>query len=70
MMCLINLHFRDKNPLSQKLIVRNSRFYEFWTSELVCYNWRLLDSFILREAYYAIGLNLAPTDYLYRVDKN
>ncbi len=31
-MCLINLRLQDKKPLSQKLIVRNSRFHEFWTT--------------------------------------
>ena len=33
-MCLINQRLRDKNPLSQKLIVRNARFHEFCTAKL------------------------------------
>jgi len=28
-MCIINQRFRDKKPLSQKLIVKNSRFVSF-----------------------------------------
>ncbi len=32
-MCLTNLGLRDKKPLSQKLIVRNSRFREFGTAK-------------------------------------
>ena len=33
-MCIKNLRFRDKKPLSQKLIVRNSRFRDFGTAKL------------------------------------
>ena len=31
-MRLTNVRLQDKKPLSQKLIVRNSRFHEFWTT--------------------------------------
>jgi len=33
-MCLTNLGLRDKKPLSQKLIVRNSRFHEIGAAKL------------------------------------
>ena len=32
-MCVINLRFQDEKPLSQKLIVRNSRFMSFGTAK-------------------------------------
>jgi len=32
-MCLTNQSYQDKKPLSQKLIVRNSRFNEFCTAK-------------------------------------
>ena len=32
--CLINRRFRDKNTLSQKLIVKNFRIHSFGTAKL------------------------------------
>ena len=52
--CIINLRLRDKKSLSQKLIVKSSRFHEFWHCEIVCYNLRLWDrkiySYLIKKA--------------------
>jgi len=32
-MCIINHRLRDKKPLSQKLIPKTSRFYEFYAAK-------------------------------------
>ena len=49
-MCLTNDPFRDKKTLSQKLIVRNSQFREFWRPK-----WCVITDVFGTEAILGVG---------------
>lgn len=62
--CLIKICLLNTSPMFRKLIIKRSRFHEYWDEEKLCHNLRLLHRAILGVASYLFSF---PCSFLLKI---